>query len=283
MKDFNLKNFLVENKLTNNSKELDEDYEVAMAKDSLDSIIRAVMMLKAQIGDQEVNLPAWIQDHITNAENYINQAAKGYHESDAQIDDEAGELEEMDESIELNEDNLHVKSIAKDIYSTLKKNGVNAKLIASIPRTGYQGKSIGATLTGGSNEALVFYWDDTKTKLTTIEIYLSGDKEDVLSFEKKILSSFPGLEQYSRVEYPTPQAFKLNFRVKEKTTAKGGIQESNDDKERKEELKQAQLEKAYDHLEKMKAKPRLFTKEDLEKAQARIDKLEAELDALASK
>jgi hypothetical protein len=76
---------------------LNEDYEVAMAQDSLDSIIRAAMMLKAQMGDREVNLPAWIQDHITNSENYIYQAAKGYHESDAQMDDKAG-AEEMDES-----------------------------------------------------------------------------------------------------------------------------------------------------------------------------------------
>lgn len=75
---------------------LNEDYEVAMAQDSLDSIIRAAMMLKAQMGDKEVNLPAWIQDHITNSENYINQAAKGYHESDAQMDDKAG-AEEMNE------------------------------------------------------------------------------------------------------------------------------------------------------------------------------------------
>jgi hypothetical protein len=78
------------------AKNLDEDYEVAMAQDSLDSIIRSVMMLKAQMGDREVNLPAWIQDHITNAENYIYQAAKGYHESDAQMDDKAG-AEEMNE------------------------------------------------------------------------------------------------------------------------------------------------------------------------------------------
>lgn len=75
---------------------LNEDYEVAMAQDSLDSIIRAAMMLKAQMGDKEINLPAWIQDHITNSENYINQAAKGYHESSAQTDDEA-DSEEMNE------------------------------------------------------------------------------------------------------------------------------------------------------------------------------------------
>jgi len=373
-----------------------EDHEVSMAQRSLNSIIRSAMELKAKIGNQEINIPAWIQDHITNSENFIDQASQGYHEyhNDGEHEEmdearfekgedvggkgfefkkiaakaakqygskEAGqrvagaimkkvlnkegegynfeksavesasgdtigtiEYDDMDlpiffsaaddtisyhlgyggefegkiykydgktgksieigdlkyygdgqnhpadddmhesqeitsdelaqlqataddtskmpaerdaarnkiyasrakkESQELNEDNLELKSIAKNIYSVLKQNGVNAKLIASIPRTGYAGKSIGATLTGGSNEALVYYWDDTKTKLTTIEIYLSGAKEEVIDFEKKILSSFPSLEQYSRQEFLTPQAFKLVFRLKEKTTAKGGIQE----------------------------------------------------------
>jgi hypothetical protein len=250
----------------------DEDHEVSMAQNSLDSIIRSAMELKAKIGDQEINIPAWIQDHITNSENFIDQASQGYHE----YENEGGHEE-------LNEDNLQVKSIAKQIYSVLKQNGVNAKLIASIPSAGPSGKSIGATLTGDSNEALVYYWDDTKTKLTTIEIYLSGAKDEVLNFEKKILSSFPALEQYSRQEFVSPQAFKLVFRVKEKTTAKGGIQELDEDKMDKEELKQAQIEKAYDQLEKMKANTRLFSKEDIKKAEARIEKLEDELDALAEK
>lgn len=64
---------------------LNEDYEVAMAQDSLDSIIRAAMMLKSQMGDQEVDLPAWIQDHISNSENYIDQASQGYHEINTKI------------------------------------------------------------------------------------------------------------------------------------------------------------------------------------------------------
>ena len=93
---------------------LNEDYEVAMAQDSLDSIIRAAMMLKTQMGDKEVNLPAWIQDHITNSENYINQAAKGYHESDAQIDDEAGS-EEMNE--EYNFEQSAIESASGDKIS----------------------------------------------------------------------------------------------------------------------------------------------------------------------
>jgi hypothetical protein len=139
---------------------LNEDYEVAMAQDSLDSIIRAAMMLKAQMGDREINLPAWIQDHITNSENYINQAAKGYHESDAQIANHAGE-------------------------------------------------------------------------------------EDESMYESQ--------------------------------------QELDENKMDKEELKQAQIEKAYDHLEKMKANTKLFSKDDIKKAEERIEKLEAELDALADK
>jgi hypothetical protein len=32
------------------------------------------------LGQDEKDVPAWIQDHITNAENFINQASKNYHE-----------------------------------------------------------------------------------------------------------------------------------------------------------------------------------------------------------
>ena len=32
------------------------------------------------LGDTEKDIPGWIQDHITNAENYIVQAAKGYYD-----------------------------------------------------------------------------------------------------------------------------------------------------------------------------------------------------------
>jgi hypothetical protein len=36
--------------------------------------------LKAKMGENEKNIPAWIQDHISKAENYISQAASNYHE-----------------------------------------------------------------------------------------------------------------------------------------------------------------------------------------------------------
>jgi len=69
-----------------------QDHEVSMANNSLDSILWAVGELKKQLGDQERDIPAWIQDHITNAENFITQAAKNFH-------DYSGE-EEMQEPTE---------------------------------------------------------------------------------------------------------------------------------------------------------------------------------------
>lgn len=70
------------------SKKMDEadnpkpsnDHEVAMANNSLDTIIQHANELKTKIGQEEKDIPAWIQDHITNAANFISQAANNYHE-----------------------------------------------------------------------------------------------------------------------------------------------------------------------------------------------------------
>lgn len=131
--------------------------------------------------------------------------------------------EVFSEAVVLNEDNLEVKNFAKQIYSFLVKNGVTTKLIASIPSAGSQGKQIGDKLTGDSNEGLVWYWDDPKTKQTTIEVHLSGEEQIILQVEKKILTSFPNLEQYNRQTPSGTNVFRVVFRVKEKTTAKGGL------------------------------------------------------------
>jgi len=128
----------------------------------------------------------------------------------------------LNEERMLNEDNLEVKNIAKQLYSFLQKNGVNTKLVAQTPSAEY-GKQIGASLKGGSNEALIAYYDDPKTKQTIIEIHLAGGEKSVLEVEKKILSSFPNLEQYNRQTPSGPSVFRVVFRVREKTTAKGGL------------------------------------------------------------
>ena len=56
------------------------DHEVSMAISSLKSIIKSSVTLLNKLGNQERDIPGWIQDHITNAENYIDQAAQGFHE-----------------------------------------------------------------------------------------------------------------------------------------------------------------------------------------------------------
>lgn len=56
------------------------DHEVSMAQNSLKSIITAAGELMDKMGQDEKDIPAWIQDHITNAANYIRQASENYHE-----------------------------------------------------------------------------------------------------------------------------------------------------------------------------------------------------------
>ena len=59
---------------------LNEDHEVSMAQASLKSIMKSATELHNKLGNMERDIPGWIQDHITNAENYIDQAAQGFHE-----------------------------------------------------------------------------------------------------------------------------------------------------------------------------------------------------------
>jgi hypothetical protein len=57
-----------------------EDHEVSMGQNQLDTIIKMATELKAKMGENEKEIPAWIQDHISKAENYISQASSNYHE-----------------------------------------------------------------------------------------------------------------------------------------------------------------------------------------------------------
>ena len=56
------------------------DHEGAMAMSSLKDIISSASQLINKLGAMERNIPGWIQNHITNAENYIEQANQGFHE-----------------------------------------------------------------------------------------------------------------------------------------------------------------------------------------------------------
>jgi hypothetical protein len=61
-------------------EEEDEDHEVSMAQNQLDTIIKMATELKGKIGEEEKDIPAWIQDHISKSESYISQANNNYHE-----------------------------------------------------------------------------------------------------------------------------------------------------------------------------------------------------------
>jgi len=71
-----------------------EDHEVSMAIGQLEDIIKNAGELMYKIGPDEKNIPGWIQDHISQAQNFINQANTGYHELEGQPDPQQLALEE---------------------------------------------------------------------------------------------------------------------------------------------------------------------------------------------
>jgi hypothetical protein len=105
-----------------------------MAQNSLKSIISSASQLMNMLGQDEKDIPAWIQDHITNAENYINQASKNYHEYH-----NGGE--DMDELPVGNEeepvDDMTLQSIAEAKFISLKDFSKNLELY----KNGYIDKS----------------------------------------------------------------------------------------------------------------------------------------------
>lgn len=120
----------------------EEDHEVSMAHNSLESIIKSAMELKAKLGDDEKDIPAWIQDHITNAENYINQASKNYHEY-------SGGESDVDELPVGNEeepvDDMSLQGMMEDLLEAKKKPsaGLSKKQKSSIVKKAKAGKDIG--------------------------------------------------------------------------------------------------------------------------------------------
>jgi hypothetical protein len=108
-----------------------EDHEVSMAHSSLKSIVSSASQLMNLLGQEEKNIPAWIQDHITNAENYINQAAKNYH-------DYSHEQEPED-------DEMSLQAMMEDLLEAKKKPsaGLSKKQKSAIVKKAKAGKDIG--------------------------------------------------------------------------------------------------------------------------------------------
>ena len=58
----------------------EQDHEVNMAQNLLAALINDAMDLQEKLGEMEKNIPGSIQDHISQAYNYLKQANDGYHE-----------------------------------------------------------------------------------------------------------------------------------------------------------------------------------------------------------
>ena len=61
----------------------DTDYEVSMSQKQLDDIIKSATELKSKMGNAEFNVAAWIQDHISKSQDYINQANYGFDKNES--------------------------------------------------------------------------------------------------------------------------------------------------------------------------------------------------------
>lgn len=124
-----------------------EDHEVSMAHNSLESIIKSAVELKMKLGSDERNIPGWIQDHITNAENYIDQAAQGFHE--LSYDDQEGEhdVDELPNGTEEEPvDDMALQSIMEALFGEAKKKpsaGLSKKQKSTIAKKAKAGKDIG--------------------------------------------------------------------------------------------------------------------------------------------
>jgi len=131
-----------------------EDHEVSMAQNSLKSIISAASQLMNSIGQDEKDIPAWIQDHITNADNYINQASKNYHEyNEGETKEDIMDAEpnpyDSAEEIPLGDKEdlqMKLKSMMEDLFEAKKKKpsaGLSKKQKSAIVKKAKAGKDFG--------------------------------------------------------------------------------------------------------------------------------------------
>jgi hypothetical protein len=122
----------------------------------------------------------------------------------------------------INEDNLEMKSIAKDLYTYLKKIGVAKVHLSAGSGKNYKriGQRPGGMSTGESqdNTAQIQYWDDPYTKQTLVQVHLNGNNKKTKEIKDKLLQVYPKLE----VKHEESRDGYLFFILKEKTTKKGG-------------------------------------------------------------
>lgn len=118
-----------------------QDHEVSMAKNSLDAIIKSAQELLMKMGSEEKDIPAWIQDHITNAENYIEQASQNYHEYEADHDQSSDELDQLAEKKDFNFQ--VIRALIEEAKKKKPSAGLTKKQKSAVAKKARAGKDVG--------------------------------------------------------------------------------------------------------------------------------------------
>lgn len=113
---------------------MEEDHEVSMADNSLSDIIRNAEELLQKIGYEEKDLPAWIQDHITRAQELLDQVNTNYY-------DEEEESHEHDHM----HDDMSLAGMMEDLFEAKKKPsaGLSKKQKSAVAKKARAGKDVG--------------------------------------------------------------------------------------------------------------------------------------------
>jgi hypothetical protein len=218
----------------------EEDHEVSMANNSLDTIIKMATELKAKMGENEKDIPAWIQDHITNAENFISQASSNYHEYGT---NEAG-INGADRfptlnAESVNEEEIRWNAVENAIINFLKMNTkILDKRVKDRDTEGVKGglKSIISGLTNAQrslklesvNENLDNYSKDAITDMI-INLSRYEGNEELIADLKKILKQRT-LGKLKKEQSVNEGKFKEDDLVYNKRTKTVGIVRMGDDK-----------------------------------------------------
>ena len=191
-----------------------EDHEVSMAQNALDSIIKAATELKGKIGEGEKDIPAWIQDHITNSENYISQAASNYHEYTAEAGiNGAPRFPSLDGTANESINEIEYKDALDKFNKDLEKNSQ----VAAISK--HHGKSIKDVVKALQPYIKVLRYNDKSIKLVSI------DFRDTVSDTKVHVS-----QTYQQNESVNEGKFKKDDLVYNTRTKTVGIVRMGDDK-----------------------------------------------------
>lgn len=129
-----------------NEGEEGSDYEVSMAAKQLDDIIKSATELKAKMGEQEFNVAAWIQDHISKSQDYINQANYGFDKNESVVNEDSKFdlqlVKNMQQTIKDLETKLKVAKDSREKEMIKKNIAVNVDLMKYWAQRSRMGESV---------------------------------------------------------------------------------------------------------------------------------------------